>query len=201
MLCLHANCQSSQVDRNQQKGKKILKAMNNKRTFKYSHYTVSNQSNHFPNFWWWKLSSIFVTYIVGFLRFCFNILVVDAESSNRTGTDIKGVVEVCETLLQMLTSLLTLLTLLMLTLFWLPIVVSGVPAEARRVSNSSTILTWSREVVETVDATKKDKFSEKFQKLTLQILDLLIWYRYISQKDIHDDGKNHKKYPWYWYIS
>ena len=94
MLCLHANCQSSQVDRNQQKGKKILKAMNNKRTFKYSHYTVSNQSNHFPDFWWWKLSSIFVTYIVGFLRFCFNILVVDAESSNTTGTDIKRVVEV-----------------------------------------------------------------------------------------------------------
>ena len=53
----------------------------------------------------------------------------------------------CETLLQMLTSLLTLLTSLMLTLFWLPIVVSGAPAEARRVSNSSTILTWSREVV------------------------------------------------------
>ena len=68
--------------------------MNSKRTFKYSHYTVSNQSNHFPDFWWWKLSSIFVTYIVGFLQFCFKILVVDAESSNRTGTDIKSVVEV-----------------------------------------------------------------------------------------------------------
>ena len=31
---------------------------------------------------------------MGFLRFCFNILVVDAESSNRTGTDIKSVVKV-----------------------------------------------------------------------------------------------------------
>ena len=65
-------------------------------------------------------------------------------------------------LLQMLTSLLTLLTSLMLTLFWLPIVVSGVPAEARRVSNSSTILTWRR-WLGTADATKTDEFSEKFQ--------------------------------------
>ena len=66
-------------------------------------------------------------------------------------------------LLQMLTSLLTLLTSLMLTLFWLPIVVSGVPAEARRVSNSSTILTWRR-WLGTADATKTDEFSEKFQR-------------------------------------
>ena len=66
-------------------------------------------------------------------------------------------------LLQMLTSLLTLLTLLMLTLFWLPIVVRGAPAEARRVSNSSTILTWRR-WLGTGDATKTDEFSEKFQR-------------------------------------